>query len=513
MLARMGAQPVAPRRLSASSVALPRMASDQRLVDEVHAGSERAFEVLFNRHRRPLLAFCGHLLDSREEAEDAVQQTFLSAYVEMTRGERPRAVRPWLFAIARHRCHAVLRGRGRPSYEAPPESGADQLLAQVATRDDLRAILADVKRLPDDQRAALVLAELGDLSHAEIASIVGCPREKVKALVFQARSALGARRAAREISCADVHRQLTKARGPALRRMVVRRHLQDCASCRAFCDKLRHERRRLGLLLPVPWLLKRTVLGTLLGSGGGAAGAGMTAGALGGVGVMVALAVSNTAGHDGQRARDAREPQRVALATPTRRTAAPPASPTTPADTEPAATRRLSEGRRAIPHGDERRRPEPVLHGRPKSAAPPATPEPPRAHEQPVQSKSAAPAEQQRATESPETSADERPVKPARPIPTPQPSRRATPAPPPRPDRPPPPAKPPEANGRPAPGKPANAPGAPPPSAQPAGGPPVGIPEPARASGSNAGAPHTVGPPTAPANSALDGDGHGRPTG
>ena len=54
-------------------------------------------------------------------------------------------------------------------------------------RADLRAVVADVERLPDDQRAALVLAELADLSHDQIAEVIGVRPGKVKALIHQAR--------------------------------------------------------------------------------------------------------------------------------------------------------------------------------------------------------------------------------------------------------------------------------------------------------------------------------------
>jgi hypothetical protein len=50
---------------------LLRVSSDQRLVEHVRAGSERAFELLFDRHHQSVLAFCTHMLGSRYEAEDA----------------------------------------------------------------------------------------------------------------------------------------------------------------------------------------------------------------------------------------------------------------------------------------------------------------------------------------------------------------------------------------------------------------------------------------------------------
>jgi RNA polymerase sigma factor (sigma-70 family) len=282
------------RRKELVPAALLRLASDQRLVEQVRAGSERAFETLFDRHHRPVLAFCRHMLGSKEEAEDVVQLTFLAAYRDLGRAEPPAALRPWLYAIARHRCLSVLRARRERPVAEVALPATDRLATEVATREDLRAILADVAHLPDDQRAALVLAELGDVSHEEIAQILACPREKVKALVFQARSSLLASRVARDTPCADIREQLATLRGGALRRTTLRRHLRECAACSAFRERVRVQRRALGLLLPVaPGVgLKRTVLGAILGpSGGDAGGAAFTAAALSSGGLAAALVV------------------------------------------------------------------------------------------------------------------------------------------------------------------------------------------------------------------------------
>jgi RNA polymerase sigma factor (sigma-70 family) len=282
------------RRDDLVPAALLRLASDQRLVEQVRAGSERAFEALFDRHHRPVLAFCRHMLGSKEEAEDVVQLTFLAAYRDLGHAEAPAALRPWLYAIARHRCLSVLRARRERPVAEVTLPGTDRLAAEVSTREDLRAILADVAQLPDDQRAALVLAELGDVSHEEIARILACPREKVKALVFQARSSLVATRVARETPCADIREQLANLRGGALRRTTLRRHLRDCSSCSAFREQVRVQRRALGLLLPVaPGVgLRRMVLDTVFGSGaGGAGGAALTAAALNSGGLAAAALV------------------------------------------------------------------------------------------------------------------------------------------------------------------------------------------------------------------------------
>src|SRR5918992_5534115 len=103
--ARAPAAPLRSRRLLA-------FAGDARLVEQVRRGNEAAFEVIFERHAPAILAFCSHMLGSREEAEDVVQHTFTAAYRDLQRGgDREIALNAWLFAIARNRCLSVLRAR------------------------------------------------------------------------------------------------------------------------------------------------------------------------------------------------------------------------------------------------------------------------------------------------------------------------------------------------------------------------------------------------------------------
>jgi RNA polymerase sigma factor (sigma-70 family) len=293
------------------------LTSDEHLVDSVRAGSERAFEALCDRYYRPLLAFCRHILGSSADAEDAVQQTFLAAYGDLMRSEKPIALRPWLYTIARHRCVSALRARReRPSDELP-ERGVDSLAAEVDAREDVRTTFTDLTRLPDDQRAALVLAELGDLSHPEIARILGCRQDKVKALVYQARTSLTADRTARETPCSDIREQLTMV-GGALRHTTLRRHVRECPGCRAFGLELRAGRRGLALLVPALWL-KRAALGAVSSWGGAGAGA-LTAGAVGGSGLIatvlvVAAAASGDATPRAGGGAEPAEPARLVTAT------------------------------------------------------------------------------------------------------------------------------------------------------------------------------------------------------
>ena len=256
--------------------------SDERLVDHVLRGDAAAFEVLYDRHSAGVLGFCRHMLGSVADAEDAVQHTFLAAHVDIARaGKRDLHVKAWLYTIARNRCLSVLRARREQPSDELVETGTDNLLPAVEQREEIRALLGDVAKLPDDQREALVLSELGDLSHADISEVLGCEVSKVKSLVFQARSALIDRRAARDTSCEEIREQLATLRGGALRRTQIRHHLESCPGCSAYRDEVRRQRAMLAVALPiVPSVaLKAKVLGAA-----GLTGSGAAAGAAGGIG-------------------------------------------------------------------------------------------------------------------------------------------------------------------------------------------------------------------------------------
>jgi RNA polymerase sigma factor (sigma-70 family) len=220
--------------------------SDERLVALARAGDEHAFECLHARYRPGLLAFCRHLTGQWEDAEDAVQYTFFVTYREIAETTRPLDLRPWLFTVARNRCSSLLRRRrarptagGLEGMEASAEPPPDE----IERREELRYLIRDLQALPERQREALLLAEIADLRHAEIARIIGVSPTQVKALVFQARSSLTSARDARDADCDDIRTQLATLSGGALRRRRLRRHLRECDACSAFEHALAHRAR------------------------------------------------------------------------------------------------------------------------------------------------------------------------------------------------------------------------------------------------------------------------------
>jgi RNA polymerase sigma factor (sigma-70 family) len=303
------------------------LSRDDRLVARARAGDDAAFEALYARHQPAVLAFCRHLTGNHEDAEDAVQHTFLAAYRQLAAAGEEIELRPWLYTVARNRCLSLLRAR-RERLVAEPDAAThkfDGLSAEVERRQELRDLVRDLARLPEPQRAALVLSQLDALSYREIGVVLDVEAAKVKALVFQARSSLASAREARDTPCLDVRREIATARGADLRRRLLRRHVGQCDGCREFEVAVRRQRSNLGSLMPVvPSAgLVASVLGAEHGREGAAAAAGaggatVAAGgsggmlaALGGVGLAKLAVVAVVAGGGVAGAVAADAPQRV----------------------------------------------------------------------------------------------------------------------------------------------------------------------------------------------------------
>jgi RNA polymerase sigma factor (sigma-70 family) len=260
--------------------------------------------VLYDRHHAAVLSYCRHMLGSRDEAEDALQQAFVSAHADIVATDKPIRFKAWLFTIARNRCLSILRGRREQPSENLERISTAGLAEEVEYRADLKELVEDMQELPEDQRAALILSELGDLSHAEVAEVIDCEVAKVKSLVFQARSGLMERREARETPCEEIREQLSTLRGGSLRRGPLRRHLKACPGCTEFRNDVRRQRQALAAVLPVvPTLaLKENALAavgiTATTAGGGAlagGGAGAVVAAKAGVAKVAVIAAATTA--------------------------------------------------------------------------------------------------------------------------------------------------------------------------------------------------------------------------
>ena len=147
---------------------------------------------LFEEHGRMVYGVCRLVLRDREEAEDATQQTFLSAYRSLLGGAEPRDPAAWLGTIARNECRGRLRSRmGAPLalVSDAVEPGAD--VEQLAGRhEEVTALVGVLSELPRHQREAIVLREFYGLSHEEVSAALGVTPSAVDSLLVRARRRL-----------------------------------------------------------------------------------------------------------------------------------------------------------------------------------------------------------------------------------------------------------------------------------------------------------------------------------
>jgi RNA polymerase sigma-70 factor (ECF subfamily) len=142
-----------------------------------------------------VLGLCRLLLRDHHEAEDAAQQTFVSAHRSLLRGTEPREPGPWLAAIARNECRARLRKRMRQpipleaALESELSDSAD--LADVADqRAEFSLLTTEIAKLPSRQREAIALRDFLGLSYEEVASTLKVSVPVVESLLFRARRRL-----------------------------------------------------------------------------------------------------------------------------------------------------------------------------------------------------------------------------------------------------------------------------------------------------------------------------------
>jgi RNA polymerase sigma factor (sigma-70 family) len=279
---------------SSASVARPRVAlgspllrlrSDEQLVELFRGGSEEAFRAIHDRYHKRLFAYARQMLPGRQDAEDALQDVFVRAYSGLQTSDRELALRAWLFRIAHNRCVDELRKPTPP----PPEvlqlvrTTVHDPLVELEIRDSLRRLVEDIRRLPDQQRSALLMRELGGMSYAELSTSLGISVGAVKSLLVRARIALAEAAEARDTACGVIRDQLVEAHDRGVRPNAnARKHMRDCVGCKAYRRELRGVSRQLAAMTPA--LGPVGVLAKLLGFSGGAGG-----GAAGGAGGSAAL--------------------------------------------------------------------------------------------------------------------------------------------------------------------------------------------------------------------------------
>ena len=181
--AKLGAGPIKPGtdgKLSLTESAQP------------HAAGERV-ERLYEDYSGRVYRYCLSRLDSPEEAEDALQATYLNAWRSLSSGVEPISTSPWLFQIASNVCSSILRTRltGATVELRSPET-FDRIPTESKSSDELLGLAAALEELPERQRQALLLRDWRGLSYDEIATEMNSSYQAVETLLFRARKSVAA---------------------------------------------------------------------------------------------------------------------------------------------------------------------------------------------------------------------------------------------------------------------------------------------------------------------------------
>jgi RNA polymerase sigma factor (sigma-70 family) len=256
---------------------------------------------LYDRYRQRLFAYVRQMLSaaSRQDAEDVLQDVFVRAYGALRHDAREMNVRAWLYRVAHNRCIDHLR-RPVPSAHEVFEVSRKPLhdpVEEAQRRDDLRRLVEDVGRLPEQQRSALLMREIDGMSYAELAGALDVTVPAVKSLLVRARVGLVEAGEARDADCGEIRADLLRSYDRGVKASGrARRHMRSCHGCREYRVALRGMRRSFAALTPAglgPLALVAKLVGFggsgAAGSGSGAAaggGAAITGGALGGGGVL-----------------------------------------------------------------------------------------------------------------------------------------------------------------------------------------------------------------------------------
>jgi len=161
---------------------------ERELVRACQRGDREAYDRLVERYQRAVYRLCYRYVNDHEDANDLAQDAFIRAWRAVGRFRGDSAFSTWLYRIAVNAC-LNHRARRRPASEeisdriADPRQGADR---GVQEGDEARVVREAVSRLPEKQRATLILKVYQELTHEEVARILGASVGTVKSNLFHA---------------------------------------------------------------------------------------------------------------------------------------------------------------------------------------------------------------------------------------------------------------------------------------------------------------------------------------
>lgn len=175
--------------------------TDEELLRAYNSGDSTAFERLFQRHKGKIFNFALRLLTSRADAEDVTSEVFIALFHKRFQDDGRAKLSTWLFTVARNACLSRLRSaknivslwfqKDGDDYEQwDIADTADSAAEGIRQKEMAQAVRRALKKLPIEQKEALILREYHQKDYAEIAQILECSLEKVKVLIFRGRQRL-----------------------------------------------------------------------------------------------------------------------------------------------------------------------------------------------------------------------------------------------------------------------------------------------------------------------------------
>lgn len=191
---RGGEQREYPPKTSLMNESRPTSSIDPTLPLRAKGGDRQAFAQLVDVMYARSLRFALHMVGNREDAEEAVQDTFVRVYHNLDRFRDDARFEPWMFRILANRCRTVLEKRKRHSVviqygDVPDRIGA----VEEVERDWTEEVYKVLDTLPDEQREAFLLRHVEDMAYEDMAAITGVGLSALRMRVKRACDALRAR--------------------------------------------------------------------------------------------------------------------------------------------------------------------------------------------------------------------------------------------------------------------------------------------------------------------------------
>ena len=217
---------------------------DREIVPAIVAGDLSGLAAAYDEYAESLYGYCRWMLAEPEDAADAVENTFVIAAGRLDRLRDPRKLRPWLFAVARNECHSQLRasevGLGEDtSLPDPPADAAADVRGRAERAELTRLVRNALDELSPGEREVIELDLRHDLQGADLAAVLGVPRNQAHALASHARGELEAdlgplfvARTGRR-GCAELDLLLDGWDGQLTgsTRKLVSGHIEQCDAC------------------------------------------------------------------------------------------------------------------------------------------------------------------------------------------------------------------------------------------------------------------------------------------